>query len=151
MQVTGSIGPESKVGKKLQLTSAISATVNFNFGGDGFIDKENPTDKDYELALEEAKRLYGAKAVYSQYEDGANVSIQQRVRTVAVQIFAGKLQEEKAQDEANTWKLGVIARRSSPEARKEKVKKTVSSLPLAERQALLASLQAEIAAELGQN
>lgn len=151
MQITGSIGASSKVGQNLKLEHDIEATVNVNFGGDEFLAGENPSDSDYAAALEAAVEKYGARVVYSNFEDAAVVTTQQRIRTLASQIYLGKMTQEQAQAEADTWKLGVVSRRSSPEAKKEKVKKTVSSLPLAERQALLAALQAEIAAEMGQN
>lgn len=152
MQITGAIGADSKVGKNLGLEQEISATVNVNFGGDEFLDgKESPTDEDYQFALQAAIEKFGARVVYSQFEDAAVVTTQQRVRTLATQIYAGKMTQEQAQAEANGWKLGVVTRRSSPEAKKAKIIKDVSKLGLADRQALLAALQAEIAAELGQS
>lgn len=147
MQITAQVTPESKQGKALGLESAISATVSYDFGADQFIDEDG--NGDYDAALREAVSKFGSKAVYLQYEDGAVVTAQARVRDKACRIYQGKLTPEAAQAEMDNWKLGVIQRRSGV-SKEQKVKneffKTYTSVEA--RQKALAELQAQIQAEL---
>lgn len=148
MQITAQVTPESKQGKALGLEQAISATISYDFGADEY-QNEAGEITDYEAALEAAKALFGAQAVYLTFEDGAIVTAQARVRDKACRIYQGKLTPEAAQAEMDSWKLGVIQRRSGV-SKEQKVKneffKTYTSVEA--RQKALAELQAQIQAEI---
>lgn len=148
MQITAQVTPDSKVGKALGLTEAISATVNYDFGADNY-QNEAGEIVDYNGALQTAVSRFGAQAVYLTFEDGAIVTAQARVRDKACRIYQGQLTPEGAQAEMDNWKLGVIQRRSGV-SKEEKVKKEFFKTygTLEARQKALAELQAQIQAEL---